>query len=67
MSHITKLTRAAQLLGSKGGFARAKTMSSEERREGAKKAANARWAKVRLERASEASQWKWPPLKEERQ
>ena len=41
-----------KLGGSKGGKARAKNMTPEERSEAARKAANARWAKKRQQEES---------------
>jgi hypothetical protein len=38
-------------LGSKGGTARAKNLTPKERKESAKKAATARWAKQKKEKA----------------
>jgi hypothetical protein len=42
---MKKKDPAAVALGRKGGKARLKTMTAEERRASAKKAINARWAK----------------------
>jgi hypothetical protein len=42
---------AAATMGSKGGFARAETLTPEERSASAKKAAKARWAKAKKKAA----------------
>jgi len=42
------LSRHLSKLGKKGGKARLQTMTEDERREAARKAAQARWAKQRL-------------------
>jgi hypothetical protein len=45
MARKRKLSDAAKALGQKGGKSRAKTLTPEERREIAQKAARARWGK----------------------
>ncbi len=47
------LTPAAAAMGSKGGRARARKLTAEERRAIAKKAATQRWQKAALERETE--------------
>jgi hypothetical protein len=44
---MTKKNQAAVSLGRKGGKARAKKLTAKQRKEGAQKAALARWAKVK--------------------
>jgi hypothetical protein len=49
MANMAKKDPAAVELGRRGGKATAKKMSPEQRRESARKAAQARWAKRRHE------------------
>ena len=49
---MTTLREHLAKLGKKGGKARAKKMTPEERKESAKKAINARWAKEKKNKPS---------------
>ena len=46
------MNKAAQELGRKGGFARAKALTKAQRSESGRKAIAARWAKVKAEKKS---------------
>jgi hypothetical protein len=48
---MRKKNRAAASLGRLGGRARAKKLTTEQRKESAKKAAQARWAKKKEQKA----------------
>jgi hypothetical protein len=46
-----EMREAAAAFGKEGGKARAKNMTAQQRKDGARKAAKARWAKVKKEKA----------------
>jgi hypothetical protein len=48
---MDSLSKAAREFGKRGGQARAKKLTKQERQDSARRAAQARWAKVKKEKA----------------